>query len=419
MKEKISPYLPGIILFVVAVIIGLLSYQDYGIGWDEPYQRGPGLLNFNYMFHGDRELFVKENDNHGAGFELFLLFFEKGLHLKDTRDIYLNRHIVTHLFFLCSAFAGYVLVLRLYKNKFLASLGFILLAFTPRLYAHSFFNSKDIPFMCMVLLTLLASRIAFQKNKPWLFLLTGLLCGYGTSIRIMGIMLGSFLFVFLLIDLVTALMNKEKPLKQVLNILLYSVAFCFSLYISWPYIWRQPVHMFVESFRSMSHYKWGATTLISGKMITATELPWTYFPTWFIITTPVLWLFAGIAGIGFIIYEISKKPMEYLKNTPERNYLLYVLCFFVPIMSVLFLHSVIYDDWRHLFFVWPPFVLMCLYFINKFLHNKYRMVVQGICGLQVLAIGYFMVKSHPFHQVYFNELVSHEDEYLRKNYEMD
>ena len=47
------------------------------------------------------------------------------------------------------------------------------------------------------------------------------------------------------------------------------------------------------------------------------------------------------------------------------------------------------------------------------------MVVQGICALQVLSVSYFMVKNHPFHQVYFNELVSHEDEYLRKNYEMD
>ena len=30
-----------------------------------------------------------------------------------------------------------------------------------------------------------------------------------------------------------------------------------------------------------------------------------------------------------------------------------------------------------------------------------------------------MTKYHPFQQVYFNELVSHDKEYLRKNYELD
>jgi hypothetical protein len=47
------------------------------------------------------------------------------------------------------------------------------------------------------------------------------------------------------------------------------------------------------------------------------------------------------------------------------------------------------------------------------------MIVQAVCGLQFAAIMFFMVKAHPFQQVYFNELVSHEEEYLRKNYEMD
>ncbi len=30
-----------------------------------------------------------------------------------------------------------------------------------------------------------------------------------------------------------------------------------------------------------------------------------------------------------------------------------------------------------------------------------------------------MIKYHPFQQVYFNELVSHNDEYLRENYELE
>ncbi len=420
MKEKISPYIPGLILLLIGLVIGLLTYKDYGMGWDEPYQRGPGILNYNYAFHGNPELFQKETDNHGAGFELFLLFFEKGLGLKDSRDIYMNRHIITNVFFLLSAFAGYVLVLRLFKNdRFLASLGFILFAFTPRLYAHSFFNSKDIPFYCMLLITLALSRAAFDRQKPWLFLLAGLAAGYGTSIRIMGIMLLLFIGIFLLIDVFDALKKKEKVNQILVNLGVFAGSFVFALYISWPYLWRKPLHNFVASFSAMSHYKWANETLINGKMVVATHLSWTYIPIWFVVTTPLLWLVAGFAGIGWLVYQMSGSFRPFLSNTRERNFLLYLLCFFVPVISVIVLHSVMYDDWRHLFFIYPPFVLLALYFLHVLLQKKYKVVVQALCGIQVAALLLFMVRNHPFHHIYFNELVSHEDEYLRRNYELD
>lgn len=418
-KDKIAPYLPGIALFVLGLIICMLTYQSYGIAWDEPLQRKDGLPNFNYMFHGDQSLFKEETDNHGAGFEIFLLLFEKGLKISEPRAIYINRHIVTHVFYLLSAFAGYVLVWKLFRNKFIASLGFVLLAFTPRLYGHSFFNSKDIPFMCMILVTLVASQAAFSKNKTWLYLLTGLACGYATSVRIMGIMLAAFLFLFLVIDFINALKERQKPVKPILNTVLFAVGFCFALYVSWPYLWRHPVRDFIQSFKAMSHFKWGNMTLINGKLETATSLPWNYLPSWFLVTNPVLWLIAGFAGIGLVIYDFSKQPLKYINNTPERNFVLYILCFFVPILSVIVLHSVVYDDWRHVFFVFPPFILLALYAINKAMQLKYQKIVMGVCALQVAAVLFFMVQNHPFHHIYFNELVSHEEESLRKNYELD
>src|SRR5882757_3909121 len=97
----------------------------------------------------------------------------------------------------------------------------------------------------------------------------------------------------------------------------------------------------------------------------------------------------------------------------------YLLCFTGPIAAVLILHSIIYDDWRHLYFVYPSFVMLALYFVNKLYDTKLRMVVLGAFGLQVLLLAFFMIKEHPFQQVYFNEFVSHDKEALRKNYELD
>ncbi len=423
MKEKFSTYLPGIVLFSIALVIGLIVFPTYGIGWDEASQKVLGTLSYNYAAHGDPAIFSSQDKNYGVGFELLLEVTEKWLNLTDTRDIFLMRHLVTHLLFLLGAFSFYVLVFKLYRNKFLAVLAFLMLYLSPRMFAHSFFNSKDLPFLSMFVITFTIAKFAFDKNRPWLFFLLGLAAGYATSIRVMGIMLLAFILIFLFMDLVLGKEKKTEPKKIYYNMLAYTSGFCIILYAAWPYLWPSPIYNFIESFTSFSHYNdWDFKVLLNGQFIPAKELPLTYFPIWFFITTPVLWLLTGFAGIVVIAWDFFKKPLLFLQNTNQRNFVLYLLCFTAPIFGVLILHSVIYDDWRHLYFTYPSFILVSIYFINKILNsvqNKYRIFVQSVCVAQLVLVAYFMVMNHPFQQVYFNELVSHENEYLRKNYELD
>jgi len=424
MKEKLFSYLPGLVLFVIALGIGLYAYQDYGISWDEPLQRGPGLLSYNYMFHGSQELFLQPTDNHGAGFELLLVIIEKSMRLTDSRDIYLMRHLVSHIFFLLSVLSAYFLIIRLFNNKFLACLCFIMLAFAPRIYAHSYFNSKDIPFYAMILFSLSYCQIAFEKNKPIHFFILGLLCGYATSIRIMGVLLVAFIFLFIAFDVIAerSYADKKALKKQAIKSLVFLVGFVFTLYISWPFLWKSPVNNFIDSFVKLSHFDWDASTLMNGMYVRTTDLPWTYFPTWFLVTTPILWIVIGLIGLWTIIKDFLKKPGSFLTNRKERNHLLYLLWFFTPVLAVIMLKSVIYDDWRHLYFVYPAFVLAGIYGLNKMLlavKKQYQIAIMSICVIQIAMVGNFMVTAHPFQQVYFNELVPHTDEYLRENYDLE
>lgn len=429
MKEKLSGYLPGIVLFAIAVLIGFFTWQDYGIAWDEPLQRGPGVLSYEYMFHGKMDLFTKETDNHGAGFEVPLVMLEKWLGYTDKHDIYLMRHMVTHLLFLVSALAIYVLTYRMYRNKWLACLAFLMLAFAPRIYAHSWFNTKDLPFLSMYIITLAYSQYAFDKNKTLPYLLLGLLCGYATSIRIMGIMLLCLFLGFLVLDMIMGLKDKSKtssPAKPALHMVLLLAGFGLILFAAWPYLWKNPFGHFAESFTKMSKFNWNGSVLMGGKFYESTKLGWTYFPRWFFMSNPELWLITGLSGMGWVVYDFFKSPIQFLSNTRERNHLLHLVCFVAPIFAVVALHSVIYDDWRHLYFVYPAFVMLAIYCIHKVVtykpiaeNKKLTMVVQGVLALQIVATISFMIQNHPFHQVYFNNLVSHEEEYLRKNYEMD
>ncbi len=420
LKTLNNPYFTGICLFIITLLIGLFTYKDYGMAWDEPDQRAPGVQSYNYIFNGNQELFQKKSDHHGAGFEIPLVIIEKSLNITDPKAIYEMRHLVTHLFFLVSLLFGYFLFYRLFKNNLIASIGYLLLAFSPRIYAHSFFNTKDLPFLCMFTIIFAVSEYAFdKKNKLSLFFILGLLCGYATSIRIMGVMIGGFIIAFLLLDLFFNIKDKEKPTKTVLKILLFIIGFFALLLLGWPYLWHNPVKNFADSFASFSHYEWNGPVLLNGKFEKATKLPWFYFPVWFFITNPILWLIAGFTGIVIVILAFIKKPLEYIKNTTNRNFIFYLACFFAPIFAVIVLHSVIYDDWRHLYFVYPSFVLLALYAINFFMQKKFKWVLVSLCALQFISIAWFMVRNHPLNHIYFNELVSHEEDSLRHNYEMD
>ena len=411
--------LPGILLFCASVIMGLLCYKSYGIGWDEPIQRMAGTLTYDYVFNGDHAIKTYAERDLGTGFELLLVIIERKCHISDSRHIYLMRHLVTHLFFLVSVFCGYLLALRLFKDQKIACLAFVMLAFMPRLYAHSFFNSKDIPFLSAFLIAMLVSQIAFEKNKPLWYLLLGLVCGYATSIRAMGIILVPLMGFLLFLDLSKSIYLKEKILPAIINTLLFLTGFCVLLYVAWPILWDSPIIRFKEQFASLAHIAWNGSVLFKGEMIPATALPYSYLPVWISITVPEVWLAAGIAGFVWVSVGFVRRPLQHLANTQERNFILYAGCFALPLIVVNVLHSTNFDDWRHLYFVYPAFVMLALFAINRLLYSMAKIVVWSVCGLQVLFVAFFMLRNHPHQEVYFNNLVSHDKEYLRKNYDLD
>ena len=417
--KKLNPYLPGIVLFITALLIALATYQDYGIAWDEPAQRYTAQLSYKYAFEGNDEIFKVANDYHGPAFEIVLLYIENKLHITDSRDIYLMRHLASHIFFLIALLCGYVLFYRLFNSRVIACLGFIMLLLMPRIYAHSFFNSKDVPFLGMTIIIFTLSEAAFRKNKAALFIALGVACGYTTAIRTLGTMFAAFTLFFLLIDTIVAAKRRKGMLKQVINAVIFVAGYCGALYASWPYLWRTPVHNFIEGYKAMIHYSWEGEVFFKGQLIPGNMLPAGYFPTWFALTTPVLWLIAGIAGLLVIIAYIIRRPFTFTGNTRERNFLFYLLCFTVPIISVIAFRAVIYDDWRHLYFVYPAFVLLALYVVSKVASSRFAPLVIGACALQVIVLCCTMVKMHPFQQVYFSEFASYKEEYLHNNYELE
>jgi Dolichyl-phosphate-mannose-protein mannosyltransferase len=410
--------LPGLALFAISILLAAYSYKDYGMSWDEPAQHALGMVTYNYVTQGDPALHTYVDRALGTGFELPLYAMERWLHLEDPSEIYPARHLATHVCFLVAVLCGYMLAWRLFHDHFLACLAFLLIAFHPRLHAHSFFNTKDIPFLSAVLVALLICHIAFETNKRLWYFLLGAACGYATSIRLFGIVPASIVFGFLVLDVYQR--HTLKPIRQpVFNASLYILGFSIMLYIAWPLLWRNPVFYLAESLRNLANTQWTGQVVFDGTSYRGDELPWTYAPVWYLISIPELWLLAGALGCARIGVALARQPLKCLAHTPERHYILYTLSFLCPLVIVSVTHGPNIDDWRHLYFIFPSFVMLALLGIRKLFQGRTRRIAQALCVAQVVATGCFIIQYHPYEYVYFNHLVPHTKEYLRRHYDLE
>jgi hypothetical protein len=409
----------GFILLAGALIVGLRTYKTYGISWDEADQRNLGLTTYNYLFHGGDSIKYIDNKVYGVVFELPLAAVEKVFNLTDVRDIYLMRHLLTHLFFLLGAFAFFLLIDYLYHNKLLASIGFLLMVVNPLIYAHSFFDSKDVPFLSMFSICFLVTAVAFRKNNVKWYILLGIACGLLTNIRIMGVLLTVCIWVFFVLDYMAAKPDRLARKKILKNLLIFTVTSFGVLLITWPYLYSNPGQNFIDAFKQLSRWSWEGDVLFWGTVYKSHDLPAYYAISWFSISNPIIYLALGFFGIVYCAIKFLKNPKQMIFDKESRNQLLFVFCFVEPLLTILAFHSVIFDAWRHIYFIYPPFILAAIFGLDYLFKTKAKWLV---CTIVIASIGYtgfYMVSNFPHENVYFNEFVKKDPEYLRKNFETD
>src|SRR5437016_62697 len=140
--------------FVLILLIGLLAFRDFGIGWDEVAQRELGMVTYNYLSNNDPAIHDFIDHQYGPAVELPLFAIEvaMGDH-PDSRNVFFMRHLVGFLLFVVGCWFFYQLLLREFGWKW-AMVGVVWLFASPRIFAESFINSKDIPFMAATIVAI-------------------------------------------------------------------------------------------------------------------------------------------------------------------------------------------------------------------------------------------------------------------------
>ena len=411
----------SIIFFTIFLILGHIIYKDYLVTPDETLHRENGFISLKYIInlfsinfdlteiHTIPDLYNDWRKTYGVLFDLPLSLIETVLKL-NIQETFLLRHYLTFLIFFVANIYFFLLLKKNLFSKNLALLGVVILVSTPRIFSHSFYNSKDILFLSLMIIATFYSLELLKKYSLKILILSSLFCALASNIRIIGIYLPLLTFIFYFFK-----ENKNKPLINLEFFIKYFFIFFLVLYIIWPFLWQNPIQNFFLILSESTNYPnhWNFNILYLGKYFNPENLPWHYFFVWFFSTTPLFFLIIIISGVliflrGYLLFFLNlkfSKDIQIWKNLDQMKILFIFLGFFVPIFFVVCLNSTLYNGWRHLFFLYPFLIFIGIYgadFILRKSNNNLKYLIYFFFIIQISSNLIFIYKAHPVQNIYFN-----------------
>ncbi len=404
-------------------IVGIAVLDDFEPFGDTAVQRVITESTVDYVWGRNDALMSLRNDLrlYGVVFEAPLLWAERLLGLQDSRSIYLLRHGLTHLLFLAGGLGGYALAFRLYRSRGLALVALGLYLLHPRLYAHSFFNSKDLPFLSLFMLALLLTHWALRRGSVPAFLLCGTGIGALSNARPMGLLLLGAVLVLRTLDFFQADRSARRQIAWSGGA--FVAASVVTFYALLPYLWSDPLRRFAEYIGVSADHPWFTRQLFRGRYIWTSEPPFAYVSVWFAITTPLPALGFGLLGSAATVRRGLRRRTALWRNTRLRFEWLLLACCVTPVLVVAGLKTTQYNEGRHLYFIAAPFCLLATGGVRALATAARRQRASWIYGLAGGGAGATlaaMVSLHPYQHMYFNAFVDRATpEFLRTQYELD
>ncbi len=422
MKINFRKHFPFILFFSAFLITGLFIYDDYGICWDEPLSHDfNGLINYNFLLHGDyKALEASPEKYHGPAVELLLVGIEKSFNMTDVKNIYHVRHLILFFIFSLALIYFYRINYKYFKSTFYALAACLFLVLSPRIFSDVFYNYKDLTLLSLTIISVYTAMNFLRSPSFRNIFFHSLVSAILIDIRITGIIIPVFTILYFSIKHYPE-RNFKKLLKT--NLIYLLILFAFII-LFWPILWRHPIQNFIAAYHEMKNYSWSGNVLFQGKTLPVIQLPLEYIPVWIGITTPILYLILFFIGVSLFINNISTTAKESFRNIFNYDYEWFNLYIIVsPILAVLIFKSVVYDGWRHLYFIYPSIIFFTIYAL-KFLIEYYKKinisyVVYAIIILSCMSTAYSMINLHPYEHVYFNKLARGSLNENKQRYEMD
>jgi len=430
--------------FLIFLLIGLITYKDYGIHIEEKFHRSNGFYWLNYILN-----FTEFNDlkniasikldnisgftlsniesylNYGIIFDVPTAFLEIILNIDEPKNYYQFRHLISFLLFFLSSIFFYKLLLNRFSDFNVSFIGTVFYVLSPRIYGDSFYNNKDILFLSFVTFALYYLFKTIDKPSYKNLIFFSIFSAICVSTRIIGVFLPiSFIIVFFI-----SLLAKKDELKFFPKIIFYLLSFFIFLFLHWPYLWSTPIDNFFSLIQSAKTGFIEMKVLFDGKYISNQFLPYSYIPTWIAISTPVIHLIFFMLGYFYIIKRFFLRFLSIKENSVYydfwrgKNEKKDFFIFFNISVIILFLISMnitLYNSWRLIYFLNIFIIYISTYafyiiYINLKSYNR-KFQFSLIILFLLLLVLIRMVTYHPYQGIYFNSFVPN---HYKNKFEID
>ena len=411
--------------FALLLLVGLAGFRDYGVAWDEEVLRTNGMVSAKYVagrlapawtahqpkFANIPDIHGYRDNDHGVLFELPLVAAAKALGVADSRAYYLLRHLAVFLVFAAGVGAVYGLArvrLRSWRGGLAVSTALVL---SPRFFAEAFYNASDVVFLALFALGAYTLVRLLRRPSLGRAAVHGLATAAAVDVRVLGLLLVAFSLGMGALE--AGFGPPERARRAALGraLALYLAVAAAATVAGWPFLWEAPVSNFLYVFQHLSRYStWDGQVLYWGQVISAHRLPWHYAPVWIFITTPLAYTALFGLGAGGALWGLLRRGLTGLRTFEGRFDVLLLGWLGLPLVLVIGLHSVLYDGWRHLYFVYPALLLLA----GRGAHGLWREAqpgqprrwlagaALGLAGLNVACTAAAMGRAHPQEQVYFS-----------------
>lgn len=387
-------------VLIAALLLPLMiaASFDFGVTWDERSRHNNGERVLEYLM-GERDRAWFDQDTESG---MYAGLFDT-ICAAAERLIPANRYTIRHVVNACFGWLGILFCGRLATRLFgrwAGVLALLLLAGTPRYFADSMNNPKDLPFAA---LSIVALYYCSLTGPRWPYLSASTTAKAAVSLGLaLNVRPAALLYLGYLGVQVAwyALRDAPGPKRLALTAAHLAGLTVATLLIGtmfWPWAQGAPLVRPIQALLGFSEYPYQGRVLFNGLSYRATALPWYYAPEFWLISTPPV----VIAGVALSTIRVWRCDL------PLRTAALWGAAVF-PVAMLIAARSTLYDGIRHLLFTYPIVVVIAAGGWTAALSSA-RPSLARLAGAALAAglvnIALFDVRFHPHQTVYFNQLV--------------
>lgn len=420
-------------LFLLAILlVGLLTVIPYGAFLDQSTEQVILYSNIKeYLLHlpGDTPQLVQDLTDYGV--ERISVSIDRyngmAVYYPAFPIWYLNQvspyigNICWHAYIFLLVFWGicslFLLAKELSQNEKVAAFTALLFFLTPRMFAESHYNNKDIVLLSLTFVTLYWGRRLLKDKSMKTICMFAFAGALAANMKIIGAWIFGILGLYVLFTfLLTKQFNKKMALKTFACIGLWVLIYILIT----PACWGDLTGFINFLVSCATDFRWNDYILFNGDMYNKdyTGMPRKYLPVMMLLTIPVGILLLAVLGGSLSVVDLIRKKG---RDSDATGYVLVsIIVGAVPLLYAVLSGTPVYNGWRHFYFVYASIIMAAgygawrLWQLIKEGKPQKGLEAAAACYVGILALG--IAVNYPQEHSFYNVLAGTD---IEEKYELD